>query len=205
MNNDAILIQHVYGDTPAYFNLLKITGPRCLDYCLRHQMDYRMIADGTYQNNGDWAKVNIIRAILNNEKYKYVIYLDPDTIIADLDADLRDACPPNGIGACRHVLKKEQYGIDLDHLNVGALYITNCEASRLFVEKWLLGYPGTTKPSWWEQGVFNDINDGTVKAVDDKYNATGNVNPSPTPVVIGYHGQGDVKARFNAMCRAVGK
>jgi hypothetical protein len=205
MKNNAIIIQHVYGDTPDYYNLLKVSGLRCLEYCQLHQMDYRMIADGTYQQNGDWEKVNILRAILNNEHYKYVIYLDPDTIIADMTADLREACPPNGIGACRHVLTQPAYTIHLDHLNVGALYITNCEASRLFIEKWLMGYPGTTRPSWWEQGVFNDINDGTVQVVDDKYNATGNVNPSPNPVVLGFHGQGDVRQRFNLMCAAIGK
>jgi hypothetical protein len=58
---------------------------------------------------------------------------------------------------------------------------------------------------WWEQGVFNDINDGTVVEIDAKYNATGNVNPSPNPVVLGFHGQGDVRQRFNDMLKAIGK
>ncbi len=205
MNNDAVIIQHCYGDTPVYNNLMKVCGPRCLEYCALHQMDYRMLVDGTYTNNGDWAKVDILRHVLNNEHYKYVIYLDPDTIIADMLADLREACPPGKIGACRHVLTRATYGIDLDHLNVGALYIDNCEATRLFVERWGMGRPGTTQPPWWEQGVFNKINDGTVVAIDDKYNTTGNVNPSPHPVVIGFHGQGNVHQRFLAMLQAIGK
>ncbi len=203
--NDAVLVQHVYGDTN-YTNLLKVTAGRNLDYCLAHKFDFEMVVNDEYRpETGDWAKVHQIRAAMN-APYKYIVYLDPDTVIVDMAADLRDGCPLNGIGACRHILTNPPYAIYLDHLNVGALYISNCEATKIFMDKWLAGYPGTAEPPWFEQGVFNGINNGTVIEIDAKYNATGQVNPSPTPVVLGFHGQGTTTLdRFNLMCKAIGK
>lgn len=201
--NDCLLIQHVSEGCPQ-INLLKIVAARNLEYCLLHKMDYRMEIRGEAPRQGHWDAIRMVRAEME-KGYKYIVYLDADTIIKDMKADLREGCPPEKIGACRHVLKKQDYGIDLDHLNVGALYFSNCDATRAFVDKWLDGYPGTTEPPWWEQGVMNKINDGTVVAIDNKYNATGKVNPSPSPVVLGFHGQGDVKRQFDLMCAAIGK
>jgi len=203
--NDALIIQHVSENSP-HVNLLKITAARNLEYCLKHKMDFEMAVNGEIPRTGHWDAIRMVR-IAMEKPYQYIIYLDADTVIADLNADLRSGCPHEKIGATRHILKKEAYGIDLDHLNVGALYYYNCEATRAFVDKWLAGFPGTTEPSWFEQGVMNNINDGTVEEIDAKYNATGNVNPSPTPVVRGFHGQsgGNVRTLFDMMCAAIGK
>jgi len=201
--NDALLIQHVSENSP-HINLLKVTAARNLEYCLAHKMDFEMIVNGATPTQGDWDKIRMIRTAMQLP-YQFIIYLDADTLIADMKADLRDGCPPGKIGACRHILKPETYRIYLDHLNVGALYFTNCDETRNFVDRWLEGYPGTTEPPWWEQGVMNKINDGTVVEIDAKWNATGNVNPSPNPVVLGFHGQGDVKRRFDLMLAALGK
>jgi hypothetical protein len=205
MSNDAVLMQHVYGGTN-YTNLLKVTAGRNLDYCLAHKFDFEMVVnDEMVPDTGDWAKIHMIRAAME-APYKFIVYLDPDTVIADLTADLRDGCPPDKIGVCRHVLTNPPYNMYLDHLNVGALYVSNCEATKAFIDKWLAGYPGTKEPPWYEQGVMNKINDGTVVEIDAKWNATGQVNPSPNPVVLGFHGQGkDVLDRFNMMCKAIGK
>jgi hypothetical protein len=51
--------------------------------------------------------------------------------------------------------------------------------------------------------VFNNIGIGV--EIDAKWNATGKVNPSPNPVVLGFHGQADVRGRFDQMCKAIGK
>ena len=205
--NNALLMQHVYGGTD-YVNLLKITAGRNLDYCLAHKFDFEMIVNdelpAAINQCGDWAKVHMIRAAMD-APYKFIVYLDPDTVIVDMNADLRDGCPLDKIGMCRHILTNPPYTIYLDHLNVGAIYISNCEATRAFVDRWLAGYPGTQEPPWWEQGVMARINDGTVVEIDAKWNATGKVNPSPNPVVLGFHGQGDVRQRFNDMCKAIGK
>lgn len=203
MSNNALLIQHCSADWDG-INLLKVTAARNLEYCSTHQFDFEMLISGDSPKSGDWEKVKLLR-IAMELPYEFIVYLDADTVIVDMQADLRDGCPPEKIGACRHILTSPPYNVNLDHLNVGALYISNCEATRKFMDKWLEGAPGTSAPAWWEQGVFNNINDGTVAVIDDKYNATGKVNPSPNPVVLGFHGQGDVRTRFNLMCAAIGK
>ena len=202
--NDALLLQHCSENWEGA-NLFKITTNRNIEYCLKHKMDFELTMFGEAPNHGDWMKVKLIREAMNKD-YKYIIWLDADAVIVDAEHDLRNACTEGKIGACRHILTKADYKIYLDHFNVGVLYVYNCEETREFVDKWLEGYPGTTKPAWYEQGVFNDINDGTIQEVDAKYNATGKVNPSPTPVVLGFHGQGATyRDRFLLMCDAIEK
>ena len=143
--NDAILVQHCSENWEGA-NMLKVTAVRNIEYCLMHKMDFELTMYGDAPVYGDWEKVRILRNTLDKH-YKYIIWLDADTVIADMSADLREGCPEGKIGACRHVLTKAAYNIDLDHLNVGALYISNCDATKAFVDKWLAGYPGTTKPA----------------------------------------------------------
>lgn len=201
--NDGLIIQHVSENSP-HMNLLKVTASRNLEYCMKHKFDFEMIVKGEIPTDGHWDAVRLIRTAMELD-YKYIVYLDADTVIADMKADLRDGCPEGKIGACRHVLDKARFGIDLDHLNVGVLYVSNCEETRAFVDKWLAGYPGTHEPPWREQGVFNKINDGTVVQIDDKYNSTYPVNHVENPVVSGFHGRGSPKIQFDLMLAALGK
>ena len=201
--NDALIIQHV-SENSAHVNLLRATASRNMEYCLRHKMDIEMLVSGPTPLKGDWDKVKLIRSAMELP-YKYIIYLDADTVITDMGHDLRQGVPNGKIGCVRHVLTSPPYNVNLDHLNVGVMLIDNCEATKAFVDKWLAGYPGTPEPAWWEQGVLNDINDGTVVEISARYNSTGNVNPCPDPVIIGFHGQGDVAQRFNAMLLTIGK
>jgi hypothetical protein len=200
--NNAILIQHVSQNWEGA-NLYKVTTNRNIEYCLRHKFDYELMISGlAVARMGDWQKVSIIRTAMMLEQYKYIVWLDADTLIVDMAADLRDGCPPDKIGACRHILTSPPYNVNLDHLNVGCLYMQNTEANRQRMDDWLAGYPGPIGPPWREQGVFNNLGLGV--AIDDKWNATGQVNPSPAPVVLGFHGQGaNVLERFNMMCRAL--
>lgn len=203
MSNNALLIQHVSGNIP-HINLMRVTASRHLEYCLRHKFDCELIVSGEPLTQGNWDVVRMVRTAMELH-YQYIVYLDVDTVIMDLEADLREGCPPGHIGMCRHVLTKEKWGIDLDHFNVGAVYYSVCPETKAFVDKWLAGAPGTPEAPWWEQGVANRINDGTILAIDDKYNATPGVNMVDTPVVRGFHGQGDVLRRYNLMLEALGK
>lgn len=206
--NDALLIQHASADWDGV-NMLRVTTARHIEYCQRHRFDYEMIISGESPKYGDWAKVQMIRTAMEvklsdgERQYNYIVYLDVDTLIADMKADLRDGCVEKKIGCCRHVLTNPPYNINLDHLNVGALYLQNTEENRANVDRWLAGAPGTKAPPWWEQGVLNELEIGA--EIDAKWNATGQVNPSPAPVVLGFHGQGDSKRRFLDMCSAVEK
>ena len=197
--NNALLIQHVSSNAP-HINLLKVTAARHMEYCLAHHIDYQLSIGGEPYTKGDWDKVRMLQAALEMP-YQYVIALDADCLIVDMHADIRNGCPPGKIGACRHFLK--QAGCPPSHLNVGAVYVSNSEASRNFMARWLGLFPGTPSPMWWEQGAFNDLAGDEVEMIDDKWNSTAGVNLSPNPVVIGFHGQGDVKQRFALMRAAL--
>ena len=166
-------------------------------------MDYKLIIGniGTLSPDGEfghWICAELIREYLKLD-YKYIIYLDADTIIADLTVDLREACVPDKIGAVWHDL--HYLTPDLSHFNVGALYISNTPLIREFVDRWLAGYPGTRDFPWLDQGVFGNVGAemGIINKLDNAWNA-GHVSPSDHPVVLGLHGLRD---RYATMKRLV--
>jgi hypothetical protein len=192
---NALLIQQIYPDTPGV-EMLKLTEARHAEYCKRYGFDYMCLYENPVPEQdplkGSWGKVRLISDALY-DGYDYVVWLDADTLIVDFDADLRDAVVPFHIGACWHRIPQ------LNHWNVGALYIDNCQETRDFFDKWLTTYPGTT--GWLEQGEFNTLamRNKTVVTVSDKWNSTIDVSAVPDAVVLGFHGQGDTAYRINLM------
>lgn len=194
--NNAILIQQIYPDTEGV-KLLELTKQRNRDYCIRWQMDFQCLASASSPQYADptpgsWSKVELIKFALE-KGYKYVIWLDADTLIKDLETDLRDACI-NGIGACWQRIPQ------LHHWNVGALYLTNTPQVKQLIDAWLAGYPGLND-GWNEQGVFNKLamQSKTVQTISDRWNATLNHTMVPDAVVLGYHGYGTTQERYDAM------
>lgn len=194
--NNAILIQQIYPNTEGVA-LLELTRHRNRDYCIRWQMDFQCLESASsprYANvkDGSWSKIELIKFALENG-YKYVVWLDADTLIKDLDTDLRDACV-NGIGTCWHRIPQ------LNHWNVGALYFVNTPAVREFIDAWLSGFPGLGD-GWNEQGVFNKLarQSRVVQTISDRWNATLNYSMVPDAVVLGYHGYGTTQERLDAM------
>lgn len=192
---NALLIQQIYPDTPGV-EMLQLTEAWHAEYCKKHGIDYQCIYTNPIPDSdplkGSWGKIKLIRDALY-EGYEYVFWLDADTLIVDLDADLRSAVEPFKIGACWHRIPQ------LNHWNVGALYIDNCQETREFISAWLEEYPG--KPQWLEQGAFNELAmlNKTVVTVSDKWNSTIDVSYVPDAVVLGFHGQGDTQYRINLM------
>ena len=142
--NDTLIFQHIHAGSKCR-RWIGLTLHRTRAYCRLHNMDYKLIMGniGTLSPDGEWGHwicAELIREYLKLD-YKYIIYLDADTIIADLSVDLRDACVPDKIGAVWHDL--HYLTPDLSHFNVGALYISNTPLIREFVDRWLAGYPGT--------------------------------------------------------------
>jgi hypothetical protein len=191
--NDTLIFQHIHAGSKCR-RWIGLTLHRTRGYCRAHNMDYKLIMGniGTLSPDGEfghWICAELIREYLKLD-YKYIIYLDADTIIADLTVDLRDACVPDKIGAVWHDL--HYLTPDLSHFNVGALYISNTPLIREFVERWLAGYPGTRDFPWLDQGVFGIVGAemGIINKLDNKWNA-GHVSPSDHPVVLGLHGLRD--------------
>jgi hypothetical protein len=193
--NNAILIQQVYKGLD-YEPMLELTKQRNQDYCTAHNFDYECLI-GTLSdkyadaNKGGWVKIEMIQRALQ-KGYEYIVWLDADALIKDLDTDLRDACP-KGIGACWMRIPQ------LNHWNVGVLYIQNSQAVKNFVAEWLDTYPG--EKQWMEQGEFNKLamKSKIVQTISDRWNATINYSMVPDAVVLGFHGYGDANQRLGAM------
>lgn len=195
---NALLIQQVYPDTPGV-SMLELNKERNEKYCQEHGFDYWYEVSNSLKDSdplkGSWAKVELIRKAIS-KGYTYIIWLDADTIIANINTDLREACKIDHIGACWHRIPQ------LHHWNIGALYIGNSENQVVsnFINQWLGSYPGTND-GWLEQGVFNRLamQSNVVETISDKWNSTIGFTEVPDAVVLGYHGAGDFPIRYELM------
>lgn len=204
--NDAILLQLGFNTWGPFADMLRLTYQRHAAYCNAWQMDYWQMFGMIPRElmPGAWSKIWLMDLCFELG-YKYVIWLDTDAGIVDFKTDLRDVFNEMGdakIGLCEHNANNIPA-----HLNVGVMYLENTKDTRRFVKDWLRQFPGDE--NWNEQGVFNHLAKepqykGLIAKIDDKWNATVNVNPSPNPVVKGYHGQGDGLNRINLMKRDFG-
>lgn len=198
MNNNAVVIQQTYSNNNAFgstfVDMQRLIYPRMSAYCAAKNIDYWNIQGGMdfgmIGEAGAWAKVGLVKQALKD--YEYVFWIDVDAAVMDFSADLRDAVKDINIGACVHNPAKSKWLKNLNikkHINVGVLYVRNTEISRLFFDKWFDAYPGP--PRWADQGAFNQLIaeiPEAVSVIDDKWNATVNVNMVDTPVVMGWHG-----------------
>ena len=193
--NNAVLIQQIYPNTPGV-KMLELTRMHHQAYCDKFAMDYWCEISNPLPSYdvmlGSWGKIELIRRALDTQ-YQSVVWLDADTLIVDLQTNLRDAIQPDKIGACWHRIPQ------LNHWNVGALYIDNTPNTRAFIDEWLASYP--PKPQWLEQGEFNRLarESRTVVTISDKWNATLDVSMVPDAVVLGFHGQSNTEYRYNLM------
>ena len=197
--NDAIIIQQVYQEG-SYLDLALVTIPNCLAYAKKHSFDYEFsygdIVPEWDMLCGGWAKLALISGALQRG-YKYVVWLDVDALIVDMDADLREACP-EGIGMVIHHSPNPHY-------NIGCMYMTNSQEVKEFVNYWMSWYPGPTfKGSWHEQAILNLLSQTPagqiVKEIDCKWNSTkaGHCHTNRA-VVEGFHGEGSPEQRLAKM------
>jgi hypothetical protein len=210
MKNNAVILQHVYTKTDmfgnAFVDMLRLTTLRHMTYANGHNMDYWAFQGGLEKDHkmeaGAWAKIDLMKMALE-QGYEYIFWIDADAAIMDFNTDLRDSVKDIHIGACVHDPAKSPFlkSMKIDrHINVGVMYLRNTDESRKFIQAWYDSYPGI--PRWAEQGSFNNLlvsMPGIVTEIDDKWNATVNVNMVEKPVVKGYHGIMPVIDRFGLM------
>lgn len=203
--NKAVIIQHVYSNS-CFADMLRLCMQRHAAYAAGHNMDYWAIFGGFQKGrsaeSGAWAKIELIKKAFE-DGYEYAFWVDADATIFDFGTDLRDAVKDIDIGACVHDPERSQYlkanGVH-KHINVGVMYLRNTEKTRHFVQEWFDSFPG--EPRWAEQGSFNKLMEkypDVVKEIDDKWNATVNVNMVEKPVIKGYHGVMPPINRFGLM------
>lgn len=200
MASKAILIQQVYQGSE-YAEALALTYGRNLAYCQKYNMDYfacySNIRDDWDWRLGGWAKLVLIRDALNNG-YQYVIWLDADSLIADLNTDLRDGCPEFGVGMVHHnPIVRPVY-------NVGVMYFTNSERVRQFVNDWIGWFPGPVN-GWHEQAMLSLLSVavpylGLVVPLENKWNScVKGLTHVDNAVVEGFHGEGEISNRIKLM------
>jgi hypothetical protein len=183
--NNAVLIQNC---TPyPGVEMMELTKSRHEAYCNKWNIDFHYFIGDILKRDimkGSWDKIEIMRQMLE-KGYQYVFFIDPDCIIYDGETDMREAVVKNKIGACWHRIPQ------LNHWNIGALYIDNCPETRAFITEWLTHYP--PKDGWAEQGEFNRMarQNKTVVTISDRWNATWDVSMVPDAVILAFHGQGD--------------
>lgn len=199
--NNAIIIQCA---TPSYdgIKMMELTKERNEEYCKKHDFDFEYLVGDVLGRNimlGGWDRIELIRRAME-KGYDYIVWLDADALIYDVDVDLREACQNNKIGACWHRIPQ------LNHWNTGVLYIHNTTETYKFICDWLESYPPPSD-GWMEQGVFNRMamKSRNVVTISDKWNATIDVSMVPDAVVLGFHGQGDSKNRYEMMNQTIAK
>ncbi len=178
-----------------YDAMLALTQARHAAYCMLHRCEYdgQIIKSERYNIiQGGWEKIALIHEAMQ-KGYKNIIWLDADTLIVDTNTPLTDAIRPGKIGACWHRIPQ------LNHWNVGALYISNTPETQAFIAEWL-AQPNPNN-GWNEQGVFNRLamKSKAVETISDRWNATLNYSMVPDAVVLGYHGYADSQGRLQAM------
>lgn len=199
--SDTILIQQIYPDTPGV-RLFDLTRDHHRNYCNDWGIDYRCIIDDPApeldNKYGSWGKVRLVCDALL--EYDQVIWLDADTLIKDIKADLRDAIEWGKVGACWQRIPQFPQG----HWNVGALYVSSTMETIEFFQNWIAAYP-PPPDGWLEQGIFNRMGreTGLVVTLSDKWNATLDVSMVPDAIVLGFHGQGNPEYRYNIMKAAM--
>ena len=202
MNFNAIILQQSNSEGDLSKQCMRLVYARHSAYANAHQMDYlAKMGDVTRtQLRGAWHKIYMLRQALA-DGYEYAFWIDNDAAIWDFGTDLRSAFidKQGSIGACIH----DANGIPR-HLNVGVLFVRNTPEAVQFLDEWLAEYPGDVQ--WMEQGSFNKLAEkytDVVFQMDDKFNATVNVNMVANPVIYAWHGVNPWEVRYDAMKEAL--
>ncbi|MFA5208295.1 MAG: putative nucleotide-diphospho-sugar transferase [Candidatus Paceibacterota bacterium] len=182
--------------------MLRLTFQRHAAYAMSHKMDYQCyIGDYALDKGvltGAWHKIKMIIDALERG-YEYVFWLDTDTAIVG-DEDLRNAFTDKFIGCCEHKSDKfpKEWQVPT-HLNVGVVFVKNGKGVLDFMRKWWDSFPGDKR--WMEQGSFNELvkESDLIFKLDDRFNATVNVNEVEKPVILGWHGIQPASKRFSMM------
>ena len=201
---DAVILQQAWQIGP-FADMLRLCYQRHAAYAWAHNMEYIAWAGSLKPDlwPGGWGKIWLIRLMLE-QGYKYVFWIDTDAAIVNGECDLRNALPDGKlIGAVEHYAPDWFPKFDIPrHFNVGILLVKNDPLTKEFMDDWISRYPGHSR--WLEQGAFNgmvgeDKYRDVFQKLDDRWNATYNVNPVENPYIMGWHGVMPEAKRYSMM------
>ncbi|MEP6754023.1 MAG: hypothetical protein ABJA67_00865, partial [Chthonomonadales bacterium] len=180
--------------------LLDITRQRHEQYAKLHNMDY-VCQYGPQQSERPamWDKIPVLIDLLKRRKYKYIFWMDADTLIVDMGRDMRSSAPESSwLGMVTHG--------NPPYYNNGVMHVKNCPQALVFLEAVWNHYPVA---SAWEdnEAVIKVLEQNPalrsgVTIISDDWNSTVGQNQSPQPVVVAWHGFGSAEARRNSMVQA---
>ena len=216
--NNAVIFHHYFDDD--HLPMLELIESRHKQYADKHGFDFMPVDlrdhfKGVVQDNAQVHTVEFANRLI--EKYEYIVWLDLDTIIWDLDTDLRDAT--DDIGAVLFQKDKPKptkeemdvvlFGWNNWHMNCGAVYIKRNPFTVQFLKDWY--ELAKEKGGWYgAQNAYNILAiERNIPDLDIKWNWCDNRHEyCEHPIVRGYHGYHGKPGRlskFDAMLRDLKK
>ena len=206
MVNTAVIFQPYFSDDR--LPMVELTRERHQAYADKHRFDLnyfdvRKVFSDVTQDTAQEGMVYYVYNLMN--RYNTIAWLDLDTLIWDMDVDLRLATDTTG--AVRFQADKPMADGDLrefhfgawhNHLNCGVVYIRRNDFTVKFVAEWfaLAREIGT----WYSaQNAYNIL---AIKYklpdMDVRWNYNRNRHPAcDNPIVRGYHGYMGIEAKMN--------
>lgn len=212
--NNALILQPYFTDD--YVQMLELSKARHQAYAdkwgfdLCH-LDLRKALIKVDIETVQAEEVGLVGKLLS--AYDYIVWTGVDSLIWDMDIDLRTAT--DRIGAVRfnaHLriptdnLHKRYFGGKNNHFNLGTTYIKKCPFTIGFIDAWneiaheIGGWYGA-------QNAFNILAiENDLPALDKRWNYNRNRHKGcENPVIIGYHGYRGVDLKIKKMSQDIGR
>lgn len=191
---DTAILQSWYSHS--YDCLVDLTKARHQAYADKWHMDF-VLQDLTESNPAqpsimEFNHIGWIKDLLN-KGYENVIYLDVDCIIWNFEQDLRDACID--IRGVRFDVMR------VKHVNMGAVYVKDCELMRKFFKDWEVQAIPRMGDWYGCQNAFNFVTKKyAIPPLSCSYNYTAFEHEGiENPAVRGYHTYIGIPAKYEAM------
>ena len=164
VKNDILIITF---DNRTNQDYIKLHNENLEEYCKKWKFDYKFY--DKCKQNVYWCKIYMVLDALNNNKYDYVMWMDSDTYIFNMDIDLSDVLNEYHsdiyVGLDNHV--------KYDFINAGVFIIKNSPIGRQYLEECIASLnpscvksDGSLNGRWagtcYEQGIMNIL-------IADKY------------------------------------
>lgn len=127
-------------------------------YCQQHGYDFICCEDSLDPFRPiPWSKILLVLNTMENAAYRWIVWMDADTIIMNLDIPLEYFIEDK----YNFIIAKD---IQKSLVNSGVFFIKNCEWSQEFMEA-VYAHTEFIHHQWWEQmGINKELEDPTIRS-----------------------------------------